>query len=136
MTDDIAISELSFDYARSSGPGGQNVNKVETKVILRFDVSSSPSLDEAQRSLILSRLATRISREGVLRVVCQRHRSQAANQHEAIQRFAALIGEALHEDPPRKRTRTPAHVRHRRLESKRRRSRIKTLRSRPNTDDT
>jgi len=77
---EIPDSELSFVTSRSSGPGGQNVNKVDTRVTLLFDVAQSPSLSEAQRALLLERLPGRINKEGVMRVVSQRHRTQSANR--------------------------------------------------------
>ena len=127
----IPLAELSFETSRSSGPGGQNVNKVESRVTLLFPVSSSPSLDERQRELLRTRLRTRISKAGVLRVSAQRHRSQAANREEAITRFAELLREALAEDPRRRPTRPTAAARRRRLQGKRRRSDLKRLRSAP-----
>ena len=72
--------ELSYRSSRSSGPGGQNVNKVETRVTLLFDISGSAVLDETQKELVRQRLATRINKKGVLRVVSQRHRTQNANR--------------------------------------------------------
>jgi len=137
VSDDIAIdeSELAFRYSRSSGPGGQNVNKVATKVTLLFEVASSPSLSDEQKGRIAERLANRISRDGVLRVSSQRHRTQAANRRTALARFAELLADALRELPPRTRTRPPKKERKRRLQNKRHRSRVKALRSRPTRDD-
>jgi ribosome-associated protein len=127
----IPLAELSFETSRSSGPGGQNVNKVESRVTLRFPLASSPSLDERQRELLLRRLRTRVSKAGVLRVSAQRHRSQAANREEAMARFAELLRDALAEDPERRPTRPTPASRRRRLQGKRRRGNIKRLRSAP-----
>ena len=82
VTDDmeIADTELVFNMSRSSGPGGQNVNKVNTRVTLLFDLEGSTSLSAEQRALVRQRLPGRISKEGVLRVVSQRHRTQLANR--------------------------------------------------------
>lgn len=131
----IAEEELSFSVSRAGGPGGQHVNKVNTRVTLRFDVENSPSLEEYQRRRIRDRLSTRISREGVLQVVCGRHRSQGANREEAVSRFAGLLAAAL---KPRKRravSRVPAGEKRRRLQEKRRRGEIKRRRGRPGAGD-
>jgi ribosome-associated protein len=131
----IPESEISLSFSRSSGPGGQNVNKLNTRVTLRFDVVRSPSLSDAQRERILERLSTRISREGILRVVSQKHRTQNMNREAATERFAELLREALVQRPPRKNKRVPAGAKRKRLEDKRRRSRIKSGRARPADDD-
>ncbi|MEM7351885.1 MAG: alternative ribosome rescue aminoacyl-tRNA hydrolase ArfB [Acidobacteriota bacterium] len=129
---DVSIphSELSFAASRSSGPGGQNVNKVSTRITLRFDLEGSPSLSPEQKALIGERLATRISKEGILSVSAQRERSQAANREAAVERFTELLQQALEVDPERRPVRVPARFRRRRLESKRRRSQVKKERSR------
>jgi ribosome-associated protein len=127
----IPDDELSFVTSRSGGPGGQNVNKLETRVTVRFDVAGSPSLTEEQRAKILERLATRITRAGVLQVTSQKHRTQADNREAALERFAELLREALHEEAPRKPTRTPRAAKRRRIESKRRQGQRKRERSSP-----
>lgn len=127
----IPREELTFTTARSSGPGGQHVNKVETRVTLRFDVAASPSLDEEQRRRIREALATRINKAGVLLVSAQAHRSQLANRELAVERFAALLRDALAETPERRPTRPSRTARRRRLEIKRRRGRLKRERSGP-----
>jgi len=77
---EIPDDELSFVTSRSGGPGGQNVNKLETRVTVRFDLAQSPSLSDEQRARIAERLATRVTRGGFLQVTSQRHRTQAANR--------------------------------------------------------
>jgi ribosome-associated protein len=136
INDDLSIDddELRFEFARSSGPGGQNVNKVETKVRLLFDLRGSRSLSSEQRTCIEDRLATRITKAGVLHVSSQRHRSREANRRATIERFVDLLAEALEEDTPRVRTKVPRAQRKRRLESKRKRSQKKTMRARPDED--
>ena len=131
----IPEQEISFETSTSSGPGGQNVNRVETRVTLLFDVEASESLDPAQKERIRERLATRINKAGVLRVVSQKHRSQSANRQETEERFARLVAEALEEKEPRKRTRPPRAAKRRRLQKKRRRSEVKRLRKPPRGDD-
>ena len=137
ITDNLSINDddLRFEFARSSGPGGQNVNKVETKVRLLFDLQGSRSLSSEQRTLIEERLATRITKAGILHVSSQRHRTREANRKATIERFVGLLAEALEEDEPRVRTRVPRVQRKRRLESKRRRSQKKAMRSKPGEED-
>jgi ribosome-associated protein len=121
----IPEDEVTFVFSRSGGPGGQNVNKVATRVTLLFDVANARSLTQEQKARILDRLRTRVSAAGVLRVVCQITRSQAANRAAAVERFAGLLREALRRPKPRSATRVTAAEKARRLEKKRRRSRVK-----------
>lgn len=127
----IPTSELRFIFSRSSGPGGQNVNKVSTRVTLLFDLAATQSLTPAQRGRIRRRLHTRIDGQGVLRVVSSRHRTQAANRRAAIERFAGLLAEALVVRKPRIKTRAPRVAVERRLQEKARRSQRKRQRARP-----
>ena len=131
ITDKLSIpeDELKFTASRSSGPGGQHVNKASTRVMLRFDVVNSPSLTQEQKARILDHLATRISKEGILRVVSQQTRSQATNKELAVERFIDLLQQALKIEPPRKRTALSTAARQRRLDEKKRRSRSKQERS-------
>jgi ribosome-associated protein len=130
LTDQLSLpeSELSYRTSRSSGPGGQNVNKVETRVTVLFDVGASQILNDEQKSRVRERLATRVDKKGVLRVVSQKHRTQGANRETARERLAALVADALEKRAPRKRSRKPAAAKRRRLEDKRRRSEVKRLR--------
>ncbi len=132
---EIPESELSFSASRSSGPGGQNVNKVSSRVTLRFDLEGSPSLTDEQKRRLRRRLSSRLTKEGVLQLDSQRHRSQSANREDAVARFQELLRKAL---APRRRriaTSVPRSSRRRRLQRKKRRGAIKQLRSRPSLED-
>ena len=128
-------SELEVRASRSGGPGGQNVNKVSTRVELRFDVRSSGVLTEEEKHRVRVRLAGRVSREGVLRVVSQRERSQARNLSVARRRLAELLGAALEIPKKRRPTRPHRTAQERRLQEKRRRSDAKLHRQRPREGD-
>jgi len=133
---EIPEDELTFTTSRSGGPGGQNVNKLNTRVTLLFDLAGSPSLTASQKHRISARLATRINRNGVLRVVSQRHRSQSANREAAVERFVELLQSALARRKRRIRTKPTATSQRRRLEGKKLHSRIKKERAwRPGGDD-
>lgn len=127
----IPEEEVAFRTSPSSGPGGQNVNKVETRVTLLFEVDACSRLSGEQKALLGKRLSTRISKAGVLRLVCQRHRSQAANRREVIERFARLLAEALTLARRRRPTRASKAAKERRLEEKRHRARVKRGRMPP-----
>lgn len=131
----IPEDELTIKATRSSGPGGQHVNKVSTRVVLEFDVEGSPSLTPTQKRRLREQLSTRIALDGRLRIRCQRHRSQAANRREVVERFVALLQQALKPRRRRVKTRVPRAERTRRLESKRKRGQQKRARRRPPLDD-
>lgn len=122
---EIPDDEISFEFSRSSGPGGQNVNKVSTRVTLLFDVEGSPSLTDDQRARIKSRLGTRITKAGVLRVTSQKHRTQRANREAAVERFTELVGEALRRSRTRRRTKPTRAAKERRIQDKKRRGELK-----------
>jgi len=124
----IADDELTFKTSRSGGPGGQNVNKLNTRVMVLFDVPGSPSLSEEHKRQIGSRLATRMDKQGVLRVVSQKHRSQEANRQAVVGRLQELLREALKPLPIRRKTRVPAAAREKRLEAKKHRGAVKRRR--------
>ena len=137
ITDQISIdeSEIEESFVRSSGPGGQNVNKLSTAVQLRFDVRGSPSLPN-DVALRLMRLAgRRMTKDGVLVLIAQNHRTQERNRAEAQERLIALIQEAAVKPIPRRATKPPRASKQRRMEGKKRRSVIKHQRqSKPNWD--
>ena len=91
----VDAAELDFSFARSGGPGGQHANTSSTKVELRWDVESSPSLTDAQRERVLHRLANRINADGVLVLHSSEYRSQTRNREAVVARFAAMVGDAL-----------------------------------------
>ena len=130
---DIIISEneLVFKFSRSSGPGGQNVNKVNTRVTLLFDLANSTNLSDVQKKRILKQLAGRASKDGVIRVVSQRYRTQKANRRAVVERLQELLSLAMETKPIRKKTKVPGSAKRRRLEEKKRRSILKQQRSEP-----
>jgi ribosome-associated protein len=133
---EIPDGELEFATSRSSGPGGQNVNKVNTRVTVLFNVDTSAVLADAQRALLRERLGGRISRAGVLRVVSQKHRTQLANRDAAVERMAGLIRDALSEKPERVPAKVPRAEKEKRLEAKRIRGNLKRERNFPvDTDE-
>lgn len=123
--------EVAFSFIRASGPGGQHVNKACTAVQLQFDVARSRSLPEAVRRRLLVLAGRRTSGAGVLTLTAQRHRSQELNRKEALGRLAALIREAARPVRRRIATQPTLAARERRLQTKRRRGEIKSLRRRP-----
>lgn len=137
ITGDISIceDELIFKASRSGGPGGQNVNKVNTRVTLFFDVPSTNAFSDLQKRRILKHLATRTDKNGVVRVVSQKFRTQKANRVAAVHRLQQLLGEALKTRPARKKTQVPQWARRRRLEEKKRQSLLKQQRTKQNWDE-
>lgn len=121
----IPRSELSFRFSRSSGPGGQHVQKSSTRVELLFDVNQSPSLSESQRAQVGKRLAGYIDSSGVLHLIAQSERSQIRNREQVVQRFQELLGKALKPRKHRRPTRPTDQSKEKRLRRKRLRSEIK-----------
>ena len=128
----IPSHEFRFRTSRSGGPGGQNVNKLETRVELLFDVKNSSALNDDQRKLILEKLSSRIDEEGVLRIVAQESRSQWENKQRAIKKLHQVLQKALKPKKPRVKTEPTGGSRERRLERKKKRGGTKRLRARPN----
>lgn len=131
ITDDISINEdeLVFKVSRSSGPGGQNINKLNTRVTLLFDVHNCGSLSDIQKQQILTSLESRADKNGVLRIVSQKFRTQKANRNAAVARLQELLTDVLKARPVRKRSKVPYAEKQRRLEEKKRRSMLKRQRS-------
>jgi ribosome-associated protein len=123
---DIPEEEISFIVSRSGGPGGQNVNKVSTRVTLRFDLAGSKALSPVQRDRIREKLASRINNDGILQVTSQRTRSQELNREDAMNRFRELLSQALHQPAPRIETRATRASKEVRLQEKKRRTQIKS----------
>ncbi len=131
----IPDEEISFTASRSSGPGGQNVNKVNTRVTLIFDIEASPSLSPDQKTLLTRRLGRRVNKDGVLRIVSQQSRSQWANRQTALELFVVLLRKSLEITPRRKKSRIPQALKKKRLADKRRTGEKKRARSRNTIND-
>jgi ribosome-associated protein len=131
----IPDAELDESFIQSSGPGGQNVNKVASAVQLRFDVGRSPSLPEAVRAAILALSDTRLDKEGILTITARRFREQTRNRADARARLAELILAAATPPKPRRATRPTWASKKRRIEAKARQGQIKKNRGRPSFSD-
>lgn len=131
----LPLGELEYRATRSGGPGGQHVNTSSTRIELWWDVRSSPSLSDEQRTLLLDRLASRLDGEGRLRVVASQSRSQLRNREAATERLRELVTSALAVRKPRKRTKPGRAAKAARLEAKRRRSALKRDRRPPRPEE-
>jgi ribosome-associated protein len=128
-------AELEESFLRSSGAGGQNIQKVETAVQLRFDAGHSPNLPEGVRARLLRLAGRRVTKDGVLVITAQRHRTQERNRADALERLLELIREAAVPPPPLRRPTKPTKgARERRLEGKAQRGDTKRLRGRPSDE--
>ena len=130
ITPEISLdgNELNFGFVRSSGPGGQNVNKVSTAVQLRFDVRRSPNLKHGVRERLIKLAGRKVTRDGVLIIHANTFRSQEKNREEALRRLSRLIAEASRAPRHRKKTKPTLASKTKRLETKRKRSRVKEMR--------
>ena len=137
IKDGIVIREdqLIYKVSRSGGPGGQNVNKVNTRVTLLFDVAGCGSFSDIQKQRILTRLSSRVDKNGIVRVVSQKFRTQQANRQAATERLQQLLIEALETPPVRKKTGIPFSAKERRLEKKRQRGLLKQQRAKKSWRD-
>ena len=131
MENEKIISELSFKAVRSSGAGGQNVNKVSSKVVLTFDLKNSQALTEEEKLLMEIKLASRLTTDAVLILNCDEDRSQFRNKEIVIKRFLTLIKEALFIPKVRKPTRIPKSVIRKRIKDKKSISEVKKNRRKP-----
>jgi len=125
---EIPEAELEFIASRSGGPGGQNVNKVSSRITLRFDLDRTTALTAEQRERVRKKLSSRISKEGVLQISSQRTRSQDFNREDAVARFVELVRAALREEKARVKTRASRSSREERLKKKRIRTTVKQAR--------
>ena len=134
ITDEIRISEqeLVFKFSRSSGPGGQNVNKVNTRVTVLLDVAGCESFSDTQKNRILRRLASRASKKGIIRVVAQGQRTQKANRAAVVERLVELLQNALKKRAKRKKTKVPQRAKQQRLDEKKHRGLLKKQRAKVN----
>ena len=130
INDNISIDEnqLVFKFSRSQGPGGQNVNKVNTRVTIYFNVANAESFTDAQKRTVLARLKTRADKTGVIRVFSQKHRTQKANKAAATKRLVELLAQALQTPRKRRKTTVPRYAIEQRLKEKKHRSRLKQQR--------
>jgi len=131
----IPVNEISFDYIRASGPGGQHVNKTSTAVQLRFHIIKSPSLPEDVKRRLLQQGGSRLTTEGELIIAARRFRSQEANRRDALERLCSIIEHAARPARKRRSTRVPSASRRRRLSAKRMRGQVKKLRAKSYSDE-
>jgi ribosome-associated protein len=124
-------SVLEIRFSRSGGPGGQNVNKVETRAEVRFDLAASVLLAPDEKARATAMLATRLTKDGVLSVMCDRTRHRERNLQEALDRMGEILRAALHRPKPRKPTRPTRSSKRRRVDDKRRRGEVKRGRGAP-----
>ena len=128
---DKLISELQFKAVRSSGAGGQNVNKVSSKVVLSFDIEKSSFLSMEEKELLISNLFSRLTTENVLILNCDEDRSQLKNKEIVIKRFFTILTQALHIPKKRKATKIPKSVIRKRIKDKKNLSDLKKNRKKP-----
>jgi ribosome-associated protein len=131
----IPLSELEFNFARSGGPGGQNVNKVNSKAMLRWSILASSSLPEAVRARFLTKYAKRLTSQGILVLVSQRYRDQSSNCDDCLEKLREMILSVAERPTPRRPTKPTLGSKIRRVEAKRDKSIKKQRRRTPGTED-
>ena len=131
MNKELILQEIDYKAVRSSGAGGQNVNKVSSKVVLSFNLATTSALTEEEKLLAQTKLASRLTNEGVLILQCDEDRSQLRNKDIVTKRFISVMENALKEEKPRKPTKIPRAVIRKRIEGKRRQADKKQNRRKP-----
>ncbi len=131
---EVPDAELVFEFIRSPGPGGQNVNKVASALQLRFEAARSSVLDEESRARLATLAGRRLNRDGWLVIAAHRHRTQEGNRRDALERLAELILQARVRPKARRPTKPTRASKERRIEGKKQRTRVKRLRGRPAFD--
>ena len=132
MNTEIISSELNFKAVRSSGAGGQNVNKVSSKVVLTFDLVNSKGLTDDEKTLLQTKIATKLTQEGILILTSEEDRSQLKNKEKVIKKCFKLLDNALIIPKERKETKIPRSVKEKRLNAKKVMSVLKQNRKKPN----
>ncbi len=132
MDKETLLSELKFKAVRSSGAGGQNVNKVASKVVLSFDLANSLGLTQDEKELLQTKIATKLTQDNILIITCEEDRSQLKNKEVVIKKFLKTIENGLKTPKERKETKIPKAVKEKRLQEKKSTASIKENRKKPN----
>ena len=132
MDKETLLSELKFKAVRSSGAGGQNVNKVASKVVLSFDLENSLGLTQDEKELLQTKIATKLTQDNILIITCEENRSQLKNKEVVIKKFIKTIENGLKTPKERKETKIPKAVKEKRLQEKKSTASIKENRKKPN----
>ncbi|MCL9806045.1 aminoacyl-tRNA hydrolase [Flavobacterium amniphilum] len=131
MVEEIILSELEYKAVRSSGAGGQNVNKVSSKVVLSFNLNISKGLTEEEKEWLIAKLGKKLSQENILLLTCEEDRSQRKNKETVTKKLFDLLQKALVKPKARKETKVPKGVKEKRLNEKKNNSEIKNSRRKP-----